>query len=139
MDEVWKEISWIDNLRGTYEVSNFGNIRRTSLIQYIRKTGEYKIVHKVRNMLPFDNGHGYLYVALILDTENGRKRKNFYIHRLVAEAFIPKQEDKTEINHKNFVRTDNRTTNLEWCTFEENMAYSSTMDRRLKPHYPNPK
>lgn len=138
MKEEWKKIDWIDNLRGTYEVSNFGRIRRTSFIWHDHRTNTYKTYYKVREIKPFDNGHGYLYVALVLDVDGKRKRKNFYVHRIVAKAFLSNPDDKPEINHKNFIRTDNKVTNLEWCSNVENMAHSKTMDRRLKPHYPNP-
>lgn len=135
--EVWKKIDWIPNMRGKYEVSNLGNVRRTALIWHNHKTDERKIIYKIRNLLPYDNGHGYLYITIPIDTETGKKQKTLYIHRLVATAFIDNPENKPEINHKNFIRRDNRVANLEWCTFQENIKYSTTMDRRLKPYYPS--
>lgn len=139
MNEIWKEIDWISNLRGTYEVSNLGNVRRTSFIWYDYHKKEYRVIHKIRNLYLYDNGHGYLHVSFPINTEKGRKLKNYYVHQLVAIAFIPNPLNKPYINHKNFIRTDNKVTNLEWCTYEENMAHSFTMDNRIKPYYPTGK
>ena len=55
---------------------------------------------------------------------NGKvKQKHAYIHRLVASAFIPNPRGLSEINHKNFDKTDNRAENLEWCTSKENKVH----------------
>lgn len=137
MEEIWKEIDWIPNLRGSYEVSNLGNVRRTSLIWHDCRTGEYKTIYKIKILSLYDNGHGYLHVSLPINTEKGRKIKVFYVHTLVATAFIENPDNKPEVNHKNFIRSDNQVSNLEWCTYEENMEHSFSMDRRLKPYYPS--
>ena len=44
---------------------------------------------------------------------------------MVAEAFIPNPNNLPEVNHKNFIRDDNRVENLEWSTHEDNVQYSS--------------
>lgn len=64
---------------------------------------------------------GYITVEL---SKNG-KQKRFYVHRLVAQAFIP--NEKKEVNHKNGIKTDNRVENLEWVTSSENKLHAEKM------------
>lgn len=66
--------------------------------------------------------HGYSRVCM-RDPETN-KRKDLYIHRLVAIHFIPNPENKRYVNHKNCKRDDNRAKNLEWCTAKENTDYT---------------
>lgn len=47
----------------------------------------------------------------------------YYIHRLVAIAYIPNPDSKPEVNHKNKERSDNYYENLEWCTRKENINH----------------
>ena len=99
MVEEWRKIENHPN----YEVSNMGNVRnvKTGIILKPQKTGSKLSYYKVN-----------LY-------NNGNK-VNKYLHRLVAEAFLPNFEQKPEINHINTNSLDNRVENLEWCTRIEN-------------------
>ena len=63
---------------------------------------------------------GYKYVNLRKD---GRTHKG-YIHRLMAETFIPNPDNKPEVNHENGDKADNRIENLTWNTRVENMAHA---------------
>ena len=74
---------------------------------------------------------GYLIIVL---HKNG-ERKTCLIHRLVAEAYIPNPENKTDVNHKNEIKTDNYVNNLEWTTHKENMYYGTLKVRITKPVY----
>ena len=67
------------------------------------------------------SGKGYLFV----DLYNNGVSKRFYIHRLVAEAFIPNTENKPYINHKDGNPQNNCVDNLEWCTPLENVEHAS--------------
>lgn len=97
-------------------IHNFENYSITMAGQVINNTtGKRK--------KPSDNhsGKGYLYVDLY---SNG-KRKRFYVHRLVAEAYIPNPENKPYINHKDGNPKNNFVENLEWCTPLENVEHAS--------------
>lgn len=64
---------------------------------------------------------GYHQVQL---TGYNKVRKFKYVHRLVAEAFIPNPNNYKTVNHKNGIKTDNRVENLEWCTQKQNIIHS---------------
>lgn len=124
MTEIWADVNGYE---GLYMVSNFGNVM--SLRRTVRQ-GKYGKSREVeeRILKPHDNGNGYLLVFLT----QGCKKKNFYIHRLVAEHFVPNTTDGEYVNHKDFNKYNNRADNLEWCTQRENIRHSS--DRMRKPH-----
>lgn len=68
---------------------------------------------------------GYLRIALSVEG----KRRDVYVHRLVAEAFIPNLEGKPTVNHINEVKDDNRVENLEWATFSEQNTHGTRVAR----------
>lgn len=74
---------------------------------------------------------GYLQNTLIDDEGNRKTLKN---HVLVASAFIPRVNDKIEVNHKDFNKENNTVENLEWCDRKYNMVYNYTHreNRRAK-------
>lgn len=90
-------------------------------------TDEGKVFNNVRNkaLSPFLHRKGYLMVTLF----NKGKRRNIYVHRLVAEAFIPNPLNKPTINHKDENKLSNKASNLEWLTIAENNAYGTRNQR----------
>ena len=66
---------------------------------------------------------GYLQNTLVNDQGERKTIKN---HVLVASAFIPKLDLKTEVNHKDFNKHNNNVENLEWCDRVYNMRYNFT-------------
>ena len=63
------------------------------------------------------NKLGYMTICLCKNS----KRKKFYVHRLLALAFIPNPENKTDVDHINGIKDDYRLENLRWLTHKENM------------------
>lgn len=55
---------------------------------------------------------------------NGRVNKQIFVHRLLAVSYINNPDNKKSVNHKNGIKSDNRLSNLEWCTHKENMHHA---------------
>ncbi len=107
-----------DNL---YCINCFGDIVAPSYVDKNKK------IRKIKLIKPTLTKKGYLRVAL---NKNG-KQKRLYVHRLVAEAFIPKTENKPYINHIDGNKQNNHYSNLEWCTNRENIIHSYRMGLRV--------
>lgn len=82
-------------------------------------------------ILKFGSQKRYYTVALC----NNGERKDKYVHRLVAIAFIPQiNPEQKYVNHKDHNIHNNNVENLEWCTSSENARHSYENDRRIKEY-----
>lgn len=112
-NEIWRDIKGYE---GLYQVSNLGRVK--SLAHTIVRSNGWKQTFGER-ILKAKNALGYSSVTLC---DRGKHRSN-YVHRLVAEAFVPNPNGYLEVNHKNEDKRDNRAENIEWCTRQYNLLY----------------
>lgn len=106
-----------------YFVSDDGEVY-SNLGRGNRRNGKIIPMYRIKpRALP----NGYLRVYMREDATG--KRKDRYIHRLVAQAFLPRENGKNFVNHKDCDRSNNHVENLEWCTSAENNLYSMKLGR----------
>lgn len=103
----------INNYGGLYKINEFGDVYS---FHSSNRWG-----NKKRKMKNWSNKDGYVLVTL---SAKG-KQKNYLLHRLLAQAFIPNPHNKPHIDHINSKPSDNRLSNLRWCTNSENLQYAS--------------
>ena len=116
MQEIWKDVK---DYEGLYQVSNLGRVKSLG-IRFIRSNLKpYTKLPRILSQIGCKNG--YKKVEL---TKNGFS-KRYYVHRLVAEAFIPNPDNLPEVNHKDEVASNNHVDNLEWCTHRYNSNYGT--------------
>ena len=112
--EIWKDIQ---DFEGIYQVSNMGRIK--SIPRKGRKT---ELI-----LTPTPNTTGYMIIGL---RKRGFKVKSCLVHRLVLMAFDPiTNAEDMEGNHKDFDITNNKLSNLEWTTPQENTDHFLSSDR----------
>ena len=105
--EIWKQYKDTN-----YEVSNLGNVRR---------------IGAKKNRKIQDNGKGYKNMILRIDGES----KMLYVHRMVAETFIPNPKGLSEVNHKDEDKSNNCVSNLEWISKIDNLHYGTRQERSI--------
>jgi hypothetical protein len=95
-----------------YQIDTLGNVYSCKHNKTIKMKPQYVVA-------------GYQYVSLC---KNG-ERKNRFIHRLVAEAFIANPNNKEQVNHLDGDKANNRRDNLEWVTPSENIIHAHKIGR----------
>lgn len=108
------ELRDIPGFEGRYAATSCGKIWSYKYKKFLQPCGEennYQIV------MLWDNGKG----------------RCFYVHRLVAMAWLPNPDNLPEVNHIDEHKDNNRLSNLEWCTKEYNLNYGGRSMRIKKP------
>lgn len=106
-------VKWKEIFNGTHQIGSNGVVKRIN--------GEIRKLQKYPN--------GYMFIAY--------KEKHYSIHRLVAEAFIPNPENKTQVNHIDGNKSNNDISNLVWATNGENIqhAYDNGLIKKTRKVY----
>ena len=120
--EIWKPIKGFE---GYYEVSSYGRVK--SLARKVNRDftnmnnnktglGLYEVSERILS----PKKKRYAGVTLVKDGNPSYPN----VHRLVAEAFIPNPQNKSEVNHIDGNKQNNNIDNLEWATSSENKLHS---------------
>lgn len=119
MKEVWKDVKGYEDY---YQVSNMGQVRSKD-----RKVmgGQGLHTRKGKILKPQPNNAGYLRQQFKVDGASTR----YFIHRLVAEAFVPKKDGNDIVNHLDSNYLNNRADNLEWTTHTGNTRHAMNKGR----------
>lgn len=110
MNEIWKPVVGFEN---KYEVSNFGNIKsiKTNKLLGLKRINKGK-----------GSKFGYIRVSLC--------SKNYYLHKVIATAFIDNPENKKYVDHLDGNSLNNSVENLKWVTAKENNNNPITKERQ---------
>ena len=101
---MWKTVDGYEK----YEVSDAGNVKN---VRTGRTLGRRLDKDGYPSVYLYSNGKGV----------------NKKVHRLVANAFLDRDPNRDQINHKNGIKEDNRVDNLEWCTRSENTKHAYSL------------
>lgn len=119
----------VKGYEGYYEVDQFGRIYSVDRVISVNDNGrQYGKPLKAKQMKQTMHSKGYKTVSL---TKDG-KTKGMFVHRIVAEAFIPNEENLPMVNHKDEDKTNNFVENLEWCTASYNRTYGNAVEKQAK-------
>lgn len=117
--EIWKDIK---DYEGLYQISSYGRVKSFYGKEKILKPSIQHFEYKNKN-----------YKREKIELVKNGIRKSLKIHRLVAQAFIPNPDNKTQVNHIDGNPLNNKVENLEWCTDKENKIHAYKYLR--KKHY----
>jgi len=109
--ELWKDVPGYE---GLYQISNLGRLISIKYSPFIF----------LKNPTP--DKDGYLQIGLY---DGNRIRKTYRLHRIVGFTWISNPNNLPVINHKNEIKSDNRSINLEWCTQKYNVNYGTGLLR----------
>lgn len=126
--EVWMDYVEIPE---RYEVSSYGRVRSKSYVKTSNNSsGMFSFTTKPKIIKTLRNKEGYIQTRLRRSDKKDITRK---VHRMVALTFLKDYyKDELQVNHKNSLRFDNRLSNLEWVTQQENIRHGFDNGRSVK-------
>lgn len=107
--EIWKPIEEFP----IYYVSNLGNVKNINTQNII---------------LGSLDRDGYRQITICYKNKQYCRR----VCRLVAKAFVENPNNYPIVNHKNEIKTEDKSDNLEWCTIAYNNTYGTRLDKIRK-------
>lgn len=118
LTEIWKKSPIGPSF---IEVSNCGRVRTASrLTEGMTKAGRRVFQRRPPKMLsPCVSNNGYLYVPV----KDGKSKKKYLLHRLIASAFYDGFDENLSVNHISGNKLDNFPENLEWVTLAQNTRH----------------
>jgi len=122
--EIWKDIKGYE---GLYQVSNLGNVKSLDRCIVCKNNN----IKHIKGVLLTKNKDKYMFVRLY----NKSICKTYFVHRLVAEAFIPNPNNYPVVNHKDENKLNNNVDNLEWCTVLYNNNYGNRTEKTREKVY----
>lgn len=127
---------WVKVPNSYCMISNYGRLKRLAYEKDIFNQSVYRhYKYEERILKATLSPLGYYHTRIIINN----KLTDVRINRLVAEAFVPNPNKLPYVNHKNEITTDNRSSNLEWCTAVYNANYGTARDRMVKSRINNDK
>lgn len=133
--EEWRDVKGFE---GIYQVSNKSRVK--SVDRFVICEGdntrlEYQKFFKGKILKQIIGPTGYKVVHL----RRGKVSKMVKVHRLVAIAFIENPNNYPDVNHINSIKTDNTSSNLEWCTPSQNSRHSYNVDKNFRNYTGKPR
>lgn len=112
---MWKDIIGFEE---TYKISESGEVWSKDRM-CVDSLGR-KRFRKGQRIKPDIAPNGYYRVTLA----KGGKKKQKYLHRLIAEYFIPNPQNLPQINHKDGNKLNCKIENLEWVSVQDNVIHA---------------